>query len=291
MQLVRPRTIGQLRRSAAGLRRSDFHQRRLRTRAGRLRHVYDRQGQKVKATTYYLRAIKRTPKDASIANDLGLCYARQGKFDEALNYLNKAVELQPDRELYRNNIATVLVELGRVDEAVTQVANVYGEPIAHYNVGVVLEQRGRHKAAAEQFELALRKDPGCSRREWLAQLEAEDEPASDWPARGRRRHDIGQAGGRDGHSDSARGDVQPAASSRPAMRLVSRPADDRSTAAPVVTAAQPPLVDAAATPEVPPTPDKARQLPTSGIDSDAAQQFDVRPLPKVQSGFVPPSRY
>ena len=58
---------------------------------------------------------------------------------------SKAVELQPDRELYRNNIATVLVEVGRSDEAVRQIAAVYGEPIAHYNVGVLLQQQGKRQ--------------------------------------------------------------------------------------------------------------------------------------------------
>ncbi len=140
-------------------------------------HLLDSRGQKVKALDYYVRAVKANPNDASVVNDLGLCYARQGKFDLALEYLGKAVELQPDRELYRNNIATVLVEVGRVDEAVSQIAAVYGEPIAHYNVGVLLKQQGKRQEAANQFARAIAQDPGMDdAREWLDRLNAEDAP-------------------------------------------------------------------------------------------------------------------
>ncbi len=140
-------------------------------------HVLDRQGHKVKATDYYLRAVKVAPKDASVANDLGLCYARQGRFDEALEYLEKAVELKPDRDLYRNNIGTLLVELGRPDEAVQQISAVYGEPIARYNVGVLLKQQGKWQDASRQLALAVEKDPGLQEaRELLDELTGQSQP-------------------------------------------------------------------------------------------------------------------
>ena len=141
------------------------------------------EGKRSKRLDYYVRAVKANPNDASVVNDLGLCYARQGKFRPALEYLGKAVELQPDRELYRNNIATVLVEVGRVDEAVSQIAAVYGEPIAHYNVGVLLKQQGKRQEAANQFARAIAQDPGMDdAREWLDRLNAEERHARNWPA-------------------------------------------------------------------------------------------------------------
>ena len=85
--------------------------------------------------------------------------------------------MQPDRDLYRNNIAAVLVEIGRVDDAVAQVAAVYGEPIAHYNVGILLKEQGKRRAAADQFALALEADPSLTQvREWLDRLNENQKP-------------------------------------------------------------------------------------------------------------------
>jgi len=256
-------------------------------------HVYDRQGQKVKATEYYLKAVKAHPHDASVANDLGLCYARQGKFDLALKYLNKAVELQPDRELYRNNIGTVLVELGRTDEAVAQVAAVYGEPIAHYNVGIVLQQRGRRKAAAEQFALAVQKDPGLAQaREWLARLNVDAEPQERLASAEMVAATSPEAKASATDSAGSPGDARKSTmSARPPIRVAARPADDRAAATPTVTVAQPPIVNGAGVPGIPPSPDEIRQLPSDESDDAAIQRLSVRPLPTVQSGYVPPSRY
>jgi Tfp pilus assembly protein PilF len=254
-------------------------------------HVYDRLGQKVKATEYYLRAIKAHPKDASIANDLGLCYARQGKFDLALKHLGKAVELQPDRVLYRNNIATVLVELGRIDEAVDQVAKVYGEPIAHYNVGIVLNQRGRRKAAAEQFALAVEKDPGLEQaREWLARLETDPEPQTRLASAESVEPLGNDPNGSAANAAGSANDPQEATSRvRRPIQVAARATDDRAVAASPATVAQPSIANGASLPGIPPAPDEIRQLPSSA--PDAVNELNVRPLPTVQSDYVPPSRY
>ena len=134
-------------------------------------HMQDRLGQLDKAIDLYQRAIKAHPRNPSPANDLGLCYARQAKYEEALVCLTKAIELKPDGELYRNNIATVLVKMDRVDDAVLQIAAVYGEAVARYNVALMLNGQGKREAAIEQFAAAVHAKPDLSQaQEWLAQL-------------------------------------------------------------------------------------------------------------------------
>jgi len=241
-------------------------------------HLLDRQGQKVKATEYYLRAQKAHPKDAGIANDLGLCYARQGEFDESLKYLAKAVELQPDRDLYRNNIATVLVETGRADEAVSHMAKVYGDPVAHYNVGILLNQHGKPQAAEKQFALALQKDPGLDQaREWLDRLSVESTPHAQVVS---------------AEVETTPRDSAPLPSREARARLASRPTgagyERISTSGGASTVA-----DVSAGPGMPPSPEEVRQQGTFSTDIAAlpTPTPSVKPLPPVSTGYVPPSRY
>jgi tetratricopeptide (TPR) repeat protein len=251
-------------------------------------HVLDRQGQKVKATEYYVRAFKAHPEDASVANDLGLCFARQGKFDQAIEYLDKAVKLQPDRELYRNNIATVLVEVGRVDQAVKQIAAVYGDPIAHYNVGVLLTQRGKQQAAVEQFTAAVQQDPGLTEaRDWLDQLTAEEEPREQLASA--QLAEPASAESVKAITAQAPTDPTPPMKDISTARVASRPAAvTRMTSAPTVASNS-----LGAAPAVPPSPDQFQGQATvvTATDLPASAPTTVRPLPAIDSGYVPPSRY
>jgi len=243
-------------------------------------HMLDRQGQKVKATDYYLRATKAHPDDPSIANDLGLCYARQGKLDLAIEHLGKAVELQPERELYRNNIATVLVEKGRIDDAVAHVATVYGEPIAHYNVGVLLTQQGQRPAAMQQFALAARQDPSMQQaRQWLARLQAEVPAAEQQYAAAQRPEATADQGENrpTAHTQPvAESYTPPAADARPAARVASRYAPRQQQAVPPVEAEQPATS----------SPTTTRQAPANG-----SANLPPLPQPGASSNYMPPSRY
>ena len=246
-------------------------------------HVLDRQGQKVKATEYYLRAFKAYPQDASVANDLGLCYARQGKFDRSIEYLEKAVELQPDRELYRNNIATVLVEVGRVDEAVSQVAAVYGEPIAHYNVGVLLKQRGRRQDAVEQFAAAVKQDPSLTQaRDWLDQLTAEEEPREQLASAQLAE----PASAEPVRAITAQDPAEPEQAQSPVMRNISTPrvAMRPPTGSPATTSRVVATDSPGVAPGLPPAPSQSRQssrLSLRAPPSPTALRMLGRYLPSI----------
>jgi len=147
-----------------------------------LARLFDRQGQLDRATEHYLEAAKHHPGEAAVYNDLGLCYARQAKYDDAVKALSRAVELQPDRALYRNNIATVLVVQGRINEAIAHLTDAHGAAIAHYNVGFLLNKRGQHRQALEQFKLALQSDPSMTAAgQWIESLSSELTPESRQP--------------------------------------------------------------------------------------------------------------
>lgn len=119
----------------------------------------DRAGRLAEAEKLYRRAVAANPNDPSFRNDLGLCLARSGKHRESAAMLQTAIELNPQKALYRNNLATVLVELGDTGGAFVQLSAVHPPAVAHYNMGQLFSQRGRHAEAAQCYQTALQIDP------------------------------------------------------------------------------------------------------------------------------------
>jgi len=119
----------------------------------------DRQGHLNEARKIYQQAVAKHPRNAAALNDLALCYARQGQLRESLRALEQATQLRPDKPLYRNNIAKVLTELNRLDQAVAHLYAVYPPAVAQYNMGVLLQQRGRSSEAVRFLTAATRADP------------------------------------------------------------------------------------------------------------------------------------
>ncbi|HEX3654716.1 MAG TPA: tetratricopeptide repeat protein [Pirellulales bacterium] len=151
-----------------------------------LARLYDRQGQFEDALKQYKQATIAYPKEAAAFNDQGLCYARHEQYAEAAACLSKAVELHPERALYRNNLATVLIETGRIDQAFQTLSPVNGAAIAHYNIGFLLNARGRTAPALDQFKLAAASDPKlAAATKWVDTLTtklASEQPGGPSPA-------------------------------------------------------------------------------------------------------------
>lgn len=137
-------------------------------------HYHDTRENMPEASRLYTEATQRHPESATAWNDLGLCLARQGRLPESQQTLQRAVQLDPANVLYRNNVATVLVELKRNDEALAHLQQAHGRAPGHYNLGFLLHRRGEDRAAAEQFNLALRVDPSFEpARQWLEKLNSQ----------------------------------------------------------------------------------------------------------------------
>ena len=136
-----------------------------------LARMEDRLGRLDEAVRVYQGALASHPQDTTALNDLALCYARQGRLQPSLALLERATALQPGKQLYRNNVAKVLVEMNRLDDAITQLAAVYPPAVAHYNLGVMLNQRGRTQEAVHCLSIATQIDPQMQpARTLLAQL-------------------------------------------------------------------------------------------------------------------------
>ena len=133
------------------------------------------------AEALYQKALKAHPGDASIYNSIGLGMARRKKYKEASDALAQAVRLEPKNPLYTNNLATVLVDQNRLAEAFTVMRDVHGEAAAYYNIGYLLQKKGRMDVAEHHFMQALRSDPTMGEaKAWLDRLQKKqyDPPTS-----------------------------------------------------------------------------------------------------------------
>ncbi|MEM9657728.1 MAG: tetratricopeptide repeat protein, partial [Planctomycetota bacterium] len=124
-----------------------------------LARLEDRHGNLPAALQRYQEAATQNPENATVLNDLALCHARMGDLPQSLLLLHQATKIDPDRALYRNNIAKVLVEMNRVEDALAELSVVHSPGHAHYNIGVLLNERGRQAEAAHFAQSALLFDP------------------------------------------------------------------------------------------------------------------------------------
>jgi Tfp pilus assembly protein PilF len=135
-------------------------------------HLMDRQSRFPEATAFYERATTAYPGDPAPLNDLALCLARRRMYDKAAESLRQAVAIAPTNKLYRNNLATVLLEVNDRPGALQEMTAAHGEAIAHYNIGCLLQRKGKTQEAAAEFRAALAVDPKLTQaNEWLAKLE------------------------------------------------------------------------------------------------------------------------
>jgi tetratricopeptide (TPR) repeat protein len=134
-------------------------------------HMEDRLGRLDVALPLYQRAVNVSPTNAGAINDLALCQARKGDLASAHRALEKAVLLQPQNALYRNNIAKVMVEMNWTDQALGQLSAIHPPAIAHYNMGVLLTERGRRDEAMRFLHTAAAIDPSLApAKQLLAEL-------------------------------------------------------------------------------------------------------------------------
>jgi len=134
----------------------------------------DQMKQPEEALRFYQQAAKKHPKQPSVYNDIAVHYARRGMLREAIEAAQRAVELRPREPRYRNNLAALLVEVGMPQEAFKQLREVYDEPVAHYDLGFLLNKRGLKSAALQEFTIALTLSPGMTlARQWVERLSRE----------------------------------------------------------------------------------------------------------------------
>jgi len=211
------------------------------------------------ATRLYQQAAKIATQEPGVYNDMALCYAQRKMYREAEAAMRQAVRLQPNNGLYRNNLATILVDIGQFNEAFEQLKALQAEPVAHYNLGYLLQKKGQNDEALRHFITAANQDPKLTQaRYWADKLGT-----------------VGGAG-----SPAAQVAAQPAAS-----RLAPQATADRQAIGGALPAhaATPPFVSSARPPAAPGVVRLPAVAPSPGWPNAEARVAEVAPLPPVNN--------
>jgi len=104
--------------------------------------------------------LAKSPDDAVLTNNLGMCALMRGENQEGLDHFTRAAALAPDNARFRANMGTALGMMGRYDEAQAVFEQVVTTRDAHFNVGVLCEARDDHARAEVEFTLAKQAESG-----------------------------------------------------------------------------------------------------------------------------------
>jgi Flp pilus assembly protein TadD len=148
----------------------------------RMAGAFDRLGRFAQADVHYQKALKLSPKDARVWNDVGYSYYLQGRWPDAERALRTAAKLAPEDERIRTNLGLTLAAAGNGNEAFAMLSQSSGDAAGHANLGFLLAATGQFDLARRQYEtaLALRPDMELARRA-LARLDRQQhdsEPAA-----------------------------------------------------------------------------------------------------------------
>jgi Flp pilus assembly protein TadD len=132
----------------------------------RIGSAMDRLGRFAQAETHYNKALKLSPRDPKVWNDVGYSYYLQGRWADAERALKTATRFAPDDDRVRTNLGLTLAAAGRTDEALPLLSQSNGDAIGHANLGYLLAAAGQKELARNQYEmaLALRPDLEIARR-------------------------------------------------------------------------------------------------------------------------------
>ncbi len=122
-----------------------------------LAEFYMRRGQVGDALSTLHAAQRRSPDDAVVLNNIGMCHVLKGEHDTALLNFTKAVDRAPRVQKYVANKAVALGMLGRYDEALDVYKSFLSESVAHLNVAMICEARNDHERASIEYAVARRK--------------------------------------------------------------------------------------------------------------------------------------
>ena len=130
----------------------------------RLRAVlYQRTGQTANALTDYAQAIRLSPTDAALHDEVGFLCFSAGRFDDAAKYLQKSVQLDPKLVRAWNHLGMVQIAKNQNEQAVKNLdAALKLKPDfvdAMINRGFANYQQKEYELALKDYEAALKIDP------------------------------------------------------------------------------------------------------------------------------------
>jgi Tfp pilus assembly protein PilF len=128
-------------------------------------------GRSAEAEQGFLKAIRVAPKSSAAHGALGQFYADQSKWDQAVGAFQAAVQNAPNDNNRRHQLAVALAKSGKIEQALPHFAKTVGEAEAHYNIGLLLHEKGDLAAAETHFLAAATQNPQLSQAQyWLDEV-------------------------------------------------------------------------------------------------------------------------
>ena len=117
-------------------------------------------GRTLEAEQGMVAALRIDPRSPIANHALGRLYADQKDWIRAIPLLKAATMASPNDTAIRYDLAVAMARSGDLNGAMPHFVQTTGEAEAHYNIGYILFEQGKHAEAEQRFTQALVLEPG-----------------------------------------------------------------------------------------------------------------------------------
>lgn len=121
--------------------------------------AYDQKGLGALAQEAFEKATHSPDNQATHLNNLGYWYYRRGDADQAIKYLKRAIKLSPDDSRIWNNLAMSQIAASKLEDAYKSLVHANGEFDSHVKIAARYEWSGHAQAAIKHLEKAQALQP------------------------------------------------------------------------------------------------------------------------------------
>lgn len=121
--------------------------------------LHDKLGNGRQALEEYQAALKLSPKDADLLNNVGYCHYNRGKWKEAEDYYRQALAVNPKHARAQTNLGMCLAQQGQYAAAFEAFVKVVRPAEAHSNLAFVMFTQGKKDDAKKEYAKALKLEP------------------------------------------------------------------------------------------------------------------------------------
>jgi tetratricopeptide (TPR) repeat protein len=133
-------------------------------------------GRAAEAEAGFKMAVQIDANSGRTLDALGQFYLEQKRLNEAVATLQRALAAAPDDKAIRFHYAISLAKTGQIDQAAPHLVKSVGSAAAHYNIGLILHERGELAASEEEFVTAILENPRLPQAQhWLNLVRRERE--------------------------------------------------------------------------------------------------------------------
>jgi tetratricopeptide (TPR) repeat protein len=136
-------------------------------------------GRTAEAEAGFKKAVQMDASSAHSLDALGQFYVAQKRLNEAVATMQRAVASAGDEETakqVRFHYGIALAKNGQVEQAAPYLVQAVGSAAAHYNLGLILHERGELAASEEEFIAAILENPRLPQAQhWLNLVRRERE--------------------------------------------------------------------------------------------------------------------